>query len=120
MSRDFRLYLLDIQQACDRVLRYARGLTLEEFTKDDMAYDAILRNLEIIGEAAKHIPEDVSHRYKKVEWRRLSGLRDIVAHAYFGVNDEIVWDVVQNKIPDLEEQMKEILGSEGAQPPEKS
>jgi len=85
-----------------------------------MAYDAILRNLEIIGEAAKHVPEDVSRRYKKVEWRRISGLRDIVAHAYFGVNDEIVWDVVQNKIPELEEQMKEILGSEGRQPPEKS
>ena len=90
MSRDFRLYLMDILQACDKVIRYSSELTFENFSKDDMRYDAILRNLEILGEAAKHIPEETRSKYPQIEWRRISSLRDIVAHAYFGISNEIV------------------------------
>lgn len=72
-------------------------------------FDAVLRNLEIIGEAVKHLPDEIKEKYPDVKWRKITGFRDIVAHNYFGVSDEIVWDVVQNEIPPLLKQVKEIL-----------
>ena len=112
MSRDYHLYLKDILEACKKLMYYSAGITFEQFSKDDMRYDAILHNLEIIGEAAKHVPEEIKSKYPKVEWRRISGLRDIVAHVYFGVSDEIIWDVTKNNIPSLYEQIKDLLRSE--------
>lgn len=109
MSRDPRLYLEDIQAGCEKVLRYSAGLTFEQFTQDDMRYDAVLRNLEIIGEAAKKIPIPMRENYSDVEWRKISGFRDITAHEYFSISDSIVWDIVQNKIPTLIKQIEHIL-----------
>lgn len=109
MSRDVRFYLDDIETACKKVLRYTAGFTFKEFTHDDEKYDAVLRNLEIIGEAVKHIPDDVRAQYPEVKWRKIAGLRDLVAHEYFGLSDEIIWDIVQNEIPALLKQVKVIL-----------
>ena len=78
-------------------------MTFEQFKADDKTYDAVLRNLEIIGEAAKRLPDDVRAMMPDIEWSKATGLRNIVAHAYFGVSDEIVWDVVQNKIRPMQE-----------------
>lgn len=112
MSRDILVYLDDIQESCKKVLRYTRDMNHKQFIQDDKTYDAVVRNLEIIGEAVKHVPENFRHRYPDVEWRKIAGLRDIVAHVYFGINDEIVWDVVENKIPQLLEQISGILEQE--------
>jgi uncharacterized protein with HEPN domain len=71
------------------------------FFSDEKTVDAVLRNLEIIGEAAKHIPPDVSARYPAVNWRGITGLRDIVVHRYFNLDDDIIWDVVENKVSEL-------------------
>jgi uncharacterized protein with HEPN domain len=109
MSRDIGLYLEDIETACQKVLRFTAGSTFKQFTKDDEKFDAVLRNLEIIGEAIKHIPDEIQRQYPLVKWRKIAGFRDIVAHHYFGVSDEIVWDVIQNEIPELLKQIKEIL-----------
>ena len=102
MSRDWTFFLEDIQESCSRVLRYTQGMTFEQFRTDDKTYDAVVRNLEIIGEAAKGLPENVRARMPDIEWSKASGLRNIVAHAYFGISDEILWDVVQNKIPPMQ------------------
>lgn len=109
MSRDELLYLEDIVECCEKVLRYTSGMTYKDFVYDDLHFDAVLRNLEIIGEAVKHIPEETRGKYPHVKWRKIAGFRDIVAHNYFGVSDEIVWDVVENIIPVLLEQTKDIL-----------
>ena len=79
------------------------------FTNNEMAYDAVLRNLEIIGEAAKHIPDEVRRRYPDIAWREMAGLRDILAHAYFGLDDEVLWDIVQNEVPSLVDHIERIL-----------
>jgi len=79
------------------------------FTNNEMAYDAVLGNLEIIGEAAKHIPDEVRRRYPDIAWREMAGLRDILAHAYFGLDDEVLWDIVRNKVPSLVDHIERIL-----------
>lgn len=109
MSRDYRLYLDDIQDACEKVMRYTRNLNAEQFIDDEKTYDAVVRNLAIIGEAAKHIPDQVRERYSLIEWRKIGGLRDIVTHEYFGIDDEILWDVIQTQVPQLLEQVTGIL-----------
>lgn len=101
MLRDWRQYLDDIRASCNKIIRFTEGMDLPDFRADEKTYDAVLRNLEIIGEAARHVPDDVREAMSTVPWRKISGLRDIVAHAYFGVDDDIVWDVVRNKVPEL-------------------
>jgi uncharacterized protein with HEPN domain len=90
MSRDFKLYLDDIREAAEKTLRYTRGMSFDQFLGDEKTFNAVVRNLEIIGEAAKHISPDVRERYPQVEWRRIAGLRDVVIHEYFGVDDRIL------------------------------
>jgi len=94
MSRNIRLYLEDIQNSCSKVLKFTAGLSFEQFQQTDVVYDAVLLNLQIIGEAAKNIPEEVRHKFPQTEWRKITGFRDIVAHQYFSISDSIVWDIV--------------------------
>ncbi|MGI0491018.1 DUF86 domain-containing protein [Alkalinema pantanalense CENA528] len=112
MSRNLRLYLEDILHACTKIQRYTQGLTFEQFVADEKTIDAVARNLQIIGESVKQIPQDIRDRAPAIEWRKIAGLRDILAHAYFQVEDEVLWDIVQTKIQPLQEQIQPLLVSE--------
>jgi uncharacterized protein with HEPN domain len=105
MSRDFRPFLDDIHRACEKVVRYTAGQTFEQFVADEKTFDAVLRNLAIIGEAVKQIPQEFRDQYPAVEWRKIARFRDLVIHHYFAVDEQIVWDIVQNKVPELLDQL---------------
>ena len=85
MPRDYEVYLEDIRDAIGKVKRYTTGLTREAFETDDKTVDAVVRNLQIIGEAVKMIPESIRLAHPNIEWKKIAGLRDILAHQYFGV-----------------------------------
>jgi len=110
MPRDYKVYLDDILEASGRIRDYTSGLTLEGFKNDTKTLDAVVRNLEVIGEAAKKVPDDVRSRYPDVEWKKIAGLRDILIHEYFGIDVNIIWDILKNKLPSLEKQVRKILG----------
>jgi len=109
MLRDYKVYLNDILTSISKIERYMDNLSFQEFTQDGMRVDAVVRNLEVIGEAAKHVPKEIRRKYPFVEWRKVSGLRDILIHEYFGVDLDILWDIVKNKIPTLKKDIKKIL-----------
>lgn len=112
MSRDETMYLEDITQSCEKIMQFTRGLDQAGLVRDQRTYDAVIRNLEIMGEAAKHISEQFRDQLPHIEWRRIAGLRDMLAHVYFGVDDDIVWDVVRNKVPELLRIVSEFLNQQ--------
>jgi len=113
MSRDYKVYLEDVLEAIRKIREFTAGLTLDTFSQDAKTLDAVVRNLEIIGEAVKHLPDNVRARYPGLDWKKIAGLRDILIHEYFGVNVEVIWDVVQHKLPDLEKAVRALSATEG-------
>ena len=109
MSRDFRLYLDDILECCDRVSEYTEGYSYDQFAEDAKTVDAVVRNLEIIGEAVKNLPAEVIEKAPEIEWKLIARFRDNVIHRYFGVRLPIVWNVVENEIDPLRSTVTRIL-----------
>lgn len=105
MSRDWIQFYEDLLEFCSRIEEYTLGLSRAEFESRKIVYDATLRNVELIGEAAKRIPETVRQRIPEVPWQRLVATRNILAHGYFGIDNDILWDIVENKIPELREKL---------------
>jgi len=108
MPRDNLIYFEDILNAIEKIERYVL-LKEKEGYDEELVEDAILRNLEIIGEAIKNIPNDIKNNYPEVEWRNISGLRDILIHSYFNLDGIILSDVVENKIPELKIKIEYII-----------
>jgi uncharacterized protein with HEPN domain len=98
VSRDWRLYLDDIVDAATLVQEFTRGLSKREFLDDLKTYHAVIRNLEILGEAAKKLQSDVCEQAPDVPWRQLAGFRDRLAHGYFDMDDDVIWSVIQEHL----------------------
>ncbi len=103
------LYLKDLMDSMDQVMTYVDGMTFNEFEKDKMRIDAVLRNIQIIGEAARNISEEIKEKYPDIPWRRMIGLRNIVVHAYFGVDLEMIWRISTVNIPETQPQLEMIV-----------
>lgn len=109
MSFEPRDYLRHIQVEADYLIGRSDGLTFEAFAVDETLRRAFVRSLEIIGEATKKVPDEFRAAHPSVEWRAMAGMRDVLIHDYFGVDFELVWDVVRNRVPELRVQIESIL-----------
>lgn len=101
MKRDIKVYIEDILESISRIEEYVKDLDEAEFYGNSEKQDAVLRRLEIIGEAVKNIPQDVRDKYPEIPWKQIAGMRDIVIHEYFGVNFGRIWKVIQVDMKDL-------------------
>ena len=106
-------HLRHILDEADYLAAHITGMSREQFTRDETMKRAFVRSLEIIGEAVKKAPTWAAQRYPDIDWRAAAGMRDRLIHGYFGVDYDIVWDVVMNKVPVLRSQIAEILQKEG-------
>jgi uncharacterized protein with HEPN domain len=108
-KRDWRLFADDILESCGRIRRAVAGESLESFRRDELRCDAVARNIEVIGEAAKHLPEEVVARAPTIPWRNIRGMRDVLAHGYFGVSTEVLWTTATTRIDQLEAAVRHLL-----------
>jgi uncharacterized protein with HEPN domain len=113
--KDPKPYLEHILQECDFLVEESNKITFEDFIKDPVLKCAFIRNLEIIDEAVKNLLGSFRDKYQEVPWKEIAGMRDKLIHEYFGVNYKIVWKTIQQEIPKLKEQVKEIMKKEGWQ-----
>ena len=109
-KRDYLLFFHDILESIERIEEYTKEYDFKSFTQDRKTVDAVLRNLEIIGEAAKHIPEDIRMQHPEIPWKRVIGLRNVVIHHYFGVDLSIVWVIIKKQLPELKKAVISLLG----------
>jgi len=102
-QRTYRIFLDDILGAIEKIDRYMAALSEEEFKEADIVVDAVLRNLEVIGEAARNIPDNLRQQYSHIPWQRIVGLRNVVIHAYFNVDLNIIWQIIKANLPAVKE-----------------
>ncbi|MEO8819411.1 MAG: DUF86 domain-containing protein [Ginsengibacter sp.] len=109
MSKEPIDYLKHIADECAYIISISKDLLKEDFLDDETLKRAVLRSLEIIGEATKKIPADFKVKWNSISWKNMAGMRDRLIHDYIGINYSIVWDVIKNKIPELNNQIQELL-----------
>ena len=107
--RDISLYLQDIIEAMQAIEKFVEGMNFDEFVSDDKTASAVIRKFEIVGEAAKRVPEEVRVRYPQIPWKDMSGMRDRLIHLYFGVKYELVWQTIKDVIPAVKPLIKRML-----------
>ena len=108
--REWRFYVKDMIECAEKVLVFTDGMDQDTFLKETLTYDATLRNLELIGEAATHIPDAVREIQPEIPWRTIVATRNRLAHEYLGIDNDVVWDIIQNDIPALLLTLRRIPG----------
>lgn len=108
-NRNYSMYLDDIILSMSRIAEYIEGFSFDQFKKDYKTVDAVIRNFEIIGEAANKVPDTVKEKYPDVPWSEMYLMRNKVSHEYFGIDYDIIWDVITNELPKNMNQIAAIL-----------
>lgn len=106
--RDYKLYLKDILEAMESIENFVGAMSFENFLKDDKTVSAVIRKFEIIGEATKQIPDEIKQQYPEIPWKEMAGMRDRLIHLYFGVDYNLVWATIKNRIPVVRSLIKNI------------
>ncbi len=110
MFREYKFFLKDIIKSIDKIQKYAQAYNnATELLNESMAFEAVIYNLEVIGEAVKNIPIKIRRNYPHIDWKQIAGTRDKLIHQYHGIDEEIVWDIITDKLPELKKQMERIL-----------
>ena len=107
--RDYKLYLKDILAAINAIEKFVEDMGPEAFQADDKTVSAVVRKLEIIGEAAKGIPDDVKRSHPSIPWKEMAGMRDKLIHFYFGVDHSLVWKTIKQRLPQIKPELRKIL-----------
>ena len=113
-GREWRFYLRDMLEFGEKVLAYTDGLDQNAFVSDGRTYDATLRNIELLGEAATNIPDDVQEAHPVIPWHAIKGVRNRLAHGYLDISDSVIWSIVEDAIPELLPHLRNILEEEAA------
>lgn len=108
-DRNYRLYLEDMLLSMTRIAEYIGTQNFIDFKRNYMAVDAVVRNFEIIGEAAKHIPTNIQDKYNAIPWKKMYGLRNMITHEYFGIDYEIIWEIATNQLPKNKADLEAVL-----------
>jgi len=109
MKRGYKLFVRDILDAIDKIEQFVGDISYQEFIQDDKTSTAVVKKIEIIGEAIKNIPPDIRAKYSNIPWRDIVGMRNKISHGYFGIDYEIVWAVIKQKLPVLKAQVTQML-----------
>ena len=107
-DRDLRDYINDLVEACEDILSFTKGMSYSDFAGDKKTVNAVIRSLEVIGEATKKLPISLKDNYPDIPWRQMAGMRDKLIHEYFGVDKQMVWQAIEKHIPDILGLIKEI------------
>jgi len=109
MKRNYKLFLQDILEAMNAIEKFIEGMEFDELVKDDKTSSAVIRKFEIIGEAARNIPDLIKEQYKDIPWKSMAGMRDRLVHGYFGIDYKLVWDTIKVDFKNLKHSLKKVL-----------
>lgn len=110
--REYRLAIEDMLEAIGKIRRYTEGMTYDSFVTDDRTIDAVIRNITVIGEAARNIPEEIQKKTPDIPWTEMRGIRNVVVHEYFGISEEILWRTVDKDLPRLIPALQRMLADD--------
>jgi len=108
-KRSVGLYIEDVRDAIEKIEKYTKGLSFDTFIKDEKTVDAVVKNLSVIGEAVKNFPKEIRLRYPQIPWIEISGTRNKIIHAYFAIDEDILWKTIKKDLPSFKKQIAEIL-----------
>ncbi|MFW6348304.1 MAG: DUF86 domain-containing protein [Cyclonatronaceae bacterium] len=111
-KRNYLFYLEDMYDSMLRIQEYIEHLSLDEFSESSLVIDAVVRNLEIIGEASKHVPVSVKQKYPQLPWKQMYGLRNFIVHEYFGIDIEIIWKIISDELPQNAKDLEALIQTE--------